>query len=50
MTAINELMFPISRVIHKAEDLMRELDAYDELDNSLMEWFYKKYKEQQNLK
>lgn len=26
-------------MIKKAEDLIRELDAYDELDNSLVKWF-----------
>lgn len=35
------------RVIHKAEALMEELDAYDELDESLLLWFYNKYKVQQ---
>lgn len=36
----------LNRVIHKASALMRELNAYEELDNSLMEWFYTKYKAQ----
>ena len=35
-----------ARVIDKADKLMEELDAYDELGNSLMEWFYHKYKAQ----
>lgn len=35
-------------VIKKAEDLMRELNAYDELDDSLVEWFLAKYNEQNN--
>lgn len=35
-----------ARVIDKADALMRKLDAYDELGNSLMEWFYHKYKAQ----
>lgn len=35
------------RVIRKANKLMEELDAYDELGNSLMQWFYNKYKAQQ---
>jgi len=26
---------------------MEELDAYDELGNSLMQWFYNKYKAQE---
>lgn len=36
-----------ARVIDKADKLMEELDAYDELGNSLMEWFYNKYKAQE---
>jgi hypothetical protein len=38
----------MNSVIKKAEDLMEELDAYDELDESLMEWFLAKYNEQNN--
>ena len=34
-------------VIDKAEALMDELDAYDELGNSLMQWYYDKYKAQE---
>lgn len=33
-------------VIDKADAYMRALDAWDELGNSLIEWFYNKYKEQ----
>ena len=33
-------------VIDKAEALMRELDAFDELGDSLIEWYYNKYKAQ----
>lgn len=33
-------------VIDKAEKLMEELDAYDELGDSLMEWFLDKYENQ----
>lgn len=36
-------------VIEKADNLMAELDAYDELDYSLMEWFYDKYKVQEGI-
>lgn len=36
-----------SRVIDKADDLMEELDAYDELGTSLMKWYYKKYNQEQ---
>ena len=38
-----------ARVIDKADKLMEELDAYDELGNSLMRWFWDKYQEQQNV-
>lgn len=34
-------------VIHKADALMDELDAYDELDESLILWFWDKYQAQQ---
>ena len=37
----------IDEVIEMADSLMEELDAYDELDDSLVKWFYNKYKEQQ---
>lgn len=33
-------------VIDKADALMRELDAFDELGESLVGWYYNKYKEQ----
>ncbi len=36
-----------ARVIDKADALMEELDAYDELGNSLMQWYYDKYKAQE---
>ena len=36
-------------VIDKAEKLMEELDAYDELDGDLLYWFYEKYKEQNGI-
>lgn len=35
-----------ANVIDKADKLMEELDAYDELGESLMQWFYDKYKSQ----
>lgn len=37
----------IDKVIEDAKQLMAELNAYDELDASLVEWYYNKYKEQQ---
>lgn len=47
MTATEEEAAAMNSVIHKAEDLMEELDAYDELGDSLMEWFKAKYEKQQ---
>lgn len=46
ITATKEEAMALNRVIEKADNLMRELNAYEELDNSLMEWFYTKYKAQ----
>jgi hypothetical protein len=34
-------------VTDRAEALMEELDAYDELDDNLVKWYYNKYKAQQ---
>mgnify|MGYP006896639004 CR=1 FL=1 len=36
-----------AKVTKDAEALMEELDAYDELDDSLIAWYYNKYKAQQ---
>ena len=36
----------IDGVIDKAEALMAELNAYDELDDDLIKWYYEKYKAQ----
>lgn len=41
-----EQMF-LMDVIDKAEALEEELDAYDESGDDLIEWFYKKYQEQE---
>lgn len=46
LTATDEECTALVSVIEKAENLMKELDAYDELGDSLMEWFLKKYNEQ----
>lgn len=46
LVATEEEAKAMNSVITKAEDLMEELDAYDELDESLMEWFLDKYKKQ----
>ena len=37
----------IDKVIDDASALMAELDAFDELGDSLIEWYYNKYKAQQ---
>ena len=34
-------------VTDRAEALMEELNAYDELDDNLIKWYYNKYKAQQ---
>lgn len=34
-------------VTDRAEALMEELNAYDELDDNLIKWYYDKYKAQQ---
>ena len=48
LVATIEEVNAMNSVIKKAEDLMEELDAYVELDESLMEWFLDKYNEQNN--
>lgn len=37
----------LTGVIEKAENLLDELDAYDEFGDDLIKWFYEKYKEQE---
>ena len=34
-------------VIDKADALMEELDAYDELEGDLIEWYWNKYQAQE---
>lgn len=36
----------LNNITKRADDLLRELDAYDELEGDLIEWYYNKYKEQ----
>lgn len=45
-TATDEQKVLLMGVIDRAEALMSELDAYDELDDSLIRWYYDKYKQQ----
>jgi hypothetical protein len=37
-------------VIDRAIDLMHELEAYDDANGRLIEWYWDKYKEQENVK
>ena len=37
----------IDKVIEDADALIKELDAYDELGDNLIAWYYNKYKSQQ---
>lgn len=45
--ATDEEKAAMTSVIEKADKLMAELDAYDEMGESLMEWFMGKYQAQQ---
>ena len=36
----------IDKITEDAHALMKELDAYDELDEDLIAWYYDKYKDQ----
>ncbi|MBQ7774515.1 MAG: hypothetical protein IJ379_01210 [Lachnospiraceae bacterium] len=47
MVATEEEAEAMNSVIDKADKLMEELNAYEELDNSLMEWFLNKYEAQE---
>lgn len=39
----------LTSVIDKADALMGELNAYDELDGNLILWFWNKYKAQEGI-
>ena len=45
-TATPEQQRLMMAVIDKAEALMRELNAYEELDEDLIQWFWDKYQAQ----
>lgn len=45
-SATDEQQEILTKVINDAEALMDELDAYDELDGDLIQWYYDKYKAQ----
>lgn len=46
-TVTDEQKVVLMGVIDKADLLMEELDAYDELDDDLIQWYYDKYKAQE---
>lgn len=37
----------LAEIIDAANDLCEELDAYDKVKNSFVEWYYERYKAQQ---
>lgn len=45
-SATDEQQEILTKVTNDAEALMDELDAYDELDGDLIQWYYEKYKAQ----
>lgn len=45
--ATNEERQTLSNVIQSAEILCKELDAYDDIGDGLLQWYYNKYKAQQ---
>lgn len=45
-TATIEQQRILTKVINAARELMDKLDAYDELGDDLIAWYYNKYKEQ----
>lgn len=48
-SATDEQQQLLTGVIKKAEALMDELDAYDELNGNLVEWYWEKYQAQETL-
>lgn len=45
--AEDEVQQVLGGVIDKAEALMEELDAYDEVDDDLIAWYWNKYQTQE---
>lgn len=45
--ATDEERQTLSNVIQSAESLCKELDAYEEIGESLLKWYYNKYKSQE---
>ena len=46
-TVTEEQKVLLMGIIERAEALMDELNAYEELDDNLIAWYYNKYKSQQ---
>lgn len=46
-TATEEQQKLMTQVIHKAEDLLEELDEYDTMGDDLILWFWNKYQAQE---
>ena len=44
--ATDEERQTLSNVIHSAETLCEELDAYNDVGGSLLQWYYEQYKAQ----
>lgn len=47
LTATDEEKKALGRVIDAAQEFCEKLDAYEEVDDSFIEWYYNKYKAQQ---
>lgn len=45
--ATDEERQTMNNVIQSAEALCKELDAYDDIGDSLLQWYYDKYKAQE---
>ena len=46
-TATEEQQKLMTQVIHKAEDLLEELDEYDTMGDDLILWYWNKYQAQE---
>lgn len=45
-SATDEQQKLLTGVLDKADELLEELDAYDEVGDDLIRWYYEKYKSQ----
>lgn len=48
-SATEEQQKHLTSVIDKAESLLDELDAYDEMGDDMILWFWNKYKAQESI-